>query len=77
MASTGVCMGTHNRYPPKKYHGIAKGYYDILGNSWCSKCDKRMFWMGLYCPCCGVILRKRPRQKDQRDRWLELNVKRI
>ena len=37
-------------------------YYDNGASRCQGKCLKYILWNGLYCPCCGIRLRKKARQ---------------
>lgn len=59
MTCKGICL----RYKAEKIH--ASSYYET-GNKRCSRCEIFMEWEGNYCPCCGIMLRTRPKSTNDR-----------
>lgn len=54
------CKGMCKRYLNKR-NGRKELYYSKWENCRCSVCDEYLKWDGVYCPCCGYKLRRRPR----------------
>ncbi|WP_316506072.1 hypothetical protein [Nitrosopumilus sp.] len=70
-----VCKGTCHRYKAKK-PGM-HGRYNA-GQKRCSQCEIFISWDGKYCPCCGYVLRTKPKGTQTRHRLMTVQqVKRI
>lgn len=41
------------------------------GQKRCQICDIFIHWNGLFCPCCGMRLRMKPRNKKYKTKLLE------
>jgi hypothetical protein len=70
-----VCKGICTKYLFER-KGKAKQVYDA-GASRCSICEEFLKWEGLWCPCCGQLLRKAPRntgQKRKRKEAMEIRI---
>ena len=64
----------------KKYAFIRTGKESFYANgaSRCNgKCYEWIKWDGLFCPCCGVRLRKNPRNKTGKLNQSKIAVSRI
>jgi hypothetical protein len=53
-----VCKGICHRYKAKWMTQTAR-YGD--GQKRCNICELFVSWDGAFCPCCGMLLRSRPR----------------
>ena len=53
-----VCKGICHRYKAKWY---AREYRYANGQKRCNVCEIFLNWTGISCPCCGMMLRTRPR----------------
>jgi len=72
MACKGICP----RFKAKKPFG-ANGRYEN-GQKRCSICNLFINWDGKYCPCCGYVLRTKPKGTQTRQKLMILQqVKRI
>ena len=56
MGCRGICI----RYKIKKINPKFQAMYH-LGHKFCSQCGQFQSWDGNFCPCCGTILRTKPR----------------
>ena len=63
-----TCKGICSRYKAKRTVGKI-GHYE-LGHKRCSKCQIFLDWDGIFCPCCNVILRTRPKNTFGRHQYL-------
>lgn len=45
------------------------GHYES-GHKRCSTCEIFIKWDGIHCPCCGIILRTRPKSTSGRRQLL-------
>ena len=54
MSSKGICKGICVR------HKVTSRY--STGHKRCKVCELFMKWDGLFCPCCGYMLRTSPRK---------------
>src|SRR5215831_16177866 len=54
MACKGICVRHQTQKP------FRTGRYSI-GQKRCQLCDIFLKWDGLWCPCCGIRLRTKPR----------------
>ena len=59
-----TCKGNCVQYKAKKSKSIT-GHY-VLGHKRCSECEMFIQWEGNHCPCCGIILRTRPKSTSAR-----------
>lgn len=59
------CRGICPRYKPQ-----SKSFnrYDAE-NKYCGLCEKRIASIAIHCPCCGKILRTRPRSRVHKENW--------
>ena len=60
-----TCKGKCEQYRATRPHGI--GRYDS-GQMRCQQCDLFLKWSGLWCPCCGLRMRGRPRNHKDNPR---------
>lgn len=60
MSCKGICIRHKAEVSPKEYRYIK-------GQKRCQTCDIFMDWSGLWCPCCGLRLRTRPRNVKHKD----------
>jgi len=58
-----ACKGICDRYKRASKKGSNQCYYspEHPDNKFCSKCQCRMLWPEIKCPCCNFKLRTRPR----------------
>ena len=69
------CKGICSSYAVKKPHIKDIGRYES-GQKRCSACEIYIIWNGKNCPCCGYILRTKPRNAKARDKLVQhINVK--
>ena len=61
-----TCKGTCTRYKAKKPVGVGR-YAD--GQRRCQECELFINWAGLWCPCCGIRLRTKPRNLKYKDKY--------
>ena len=61
------CKGICHRYVAKK--PFMKGRY-VVGQKRCSSCAIFIHWDGNNCPCCGIMLRTKPKGTEDRRRLL-------
>lgn len=61
------CHGICSRYKAMKKVGEAR--YSS-GQKRCSSCEIFIDWNGTNCPCCGILLRTKPRGTQDRQRLL-------
>jgi len=40
----------------------------IVGKKYCRRCEVYIYHSGLFCPCCGMQLRRTPASKNGRER---------
>lgn len=59
-----VCKGICHRYKSGKPHGINSRYE--FGQKRCSICEIFIKWDGKHCPCCGYVLRTKPKGTQTR-----------
>ena len=64
------CNGICHRYKVAKPHNEMGGRYDN-GQKRCHECDVFINWDGSRCPCCGKLLRLKPRSGIARSQFLE------
>lgn len=70
------CHNICKKYRAKKPNSPETRYG--TGQKRCNRCDIFVIWEGMYCPCCGVMLRTRPRGSEARQQQVELrNVNRF
>ncbi|MBL7017924.1 MAG: hypothetical protein ISR81_03300 [Nitrosopumilus sp.] len=55
------CSGSCKKYMAKG-NSIEGGRYE-QGQKRCPQCEVFISWEGLWCPCCGRLLRTKPRAK--------------
>lgn len=60
-----ACIGICTRYRFKKNPVTKQVYAD--GGSRCQVCEIFIRWEGVSCPCCGMKLRKTPRNKHGKE----------
>lgn len=63
-----TCRGTCIKYKAKRESSFS-GHYE-LGHKRCSSCEIFIKWDGFHCPCCGIILRTRPKSTSGRHQLL-------
>ena len=57
-----ACRKKCDQYKFKKKKTRTSDIY-TNGGRWCSICEKFLSISGLFCPCCGQQVRKKPRNK--------------
>ena len=63
------CVGHCEKYRAKS-NSHEGGRYE-QGQKRCHKCELFIKWEGLWCPCCGYLLRTKPRAtKPKRRQYL-------
>jgi len=68
-----TCRGIHDKY--KRTRRVGNSNY-LNGNKRCNHCEVFLAWSGLYCPCCKLKLRTKPRNKYYKEK-INRGVKRI
>ncbi|MDH3618792.1 MAG: hypothetical protein OEM89_08720 [Nitrosopumilus sp.] len=63
-----VCKGICHRFKAK---WIAHEYRYANGQKRCNTCEIFLEWDGLWCPCCGLSLRTRPRTSKYKQVYAE------
>ncbi|AFS83316.1 hypothetical protein NSED_07620 [Candidatus Nitrosopumilus sediminis] len=48
-------------------NGQKSGRY-VQGQKRCTQCELFITWEGLWCPCCGCLLRSKPRARKLKQR---------
>ncbi len=71
MGCTDLCL----QYKFTRPNGTKEWYG--AGGSRCDRCDIFITWDGIYCPCCGLRLRKTPRTKNGKGIQFKNNKHRI
>ncbi|MCV0431376.1 hypothetical protein [Nitrosopumilus sp.] len=66
------CNNSCQKFKVTSFSG--KGRY-VEGQKRCPQCEVFILWDGLWCPCCGRLLRTKPRAKKLK-RKLALNKNR-
>ena len=70
------CNETCHKYKVGKPLGVNSRY--MLGQKRCSICSLFIKWEGKNCPCCGILLRTRPKGNLTRHQYMTiLQVKRV
>ncbi len=64
MACKGICV----KYKATKSSSYSSHYQ--LDHKRCSRCEIFLEWDGNFCPCCGIILRTRPKNTSGRKELL-------
>ena len=58
-----VCKGECEKYKAIRNKGkYTQGRYSA-GQKRCQSCSIYLWWDGLYCPCCNIRLRTKPRNR--------------
>ncbi len=70
-----VCNGVCVKYKFKKSNITRQVYSD--GASRCQTCEIFIRWDGAFCPCCGVKVRKVPRNKHGKEAMRVRNKTRV
>lgn len=65
-----TCKGICNRIKAKKPDS---GSRYAVGQKRCQLCEVFFLVDGLFCPCCGVRLRTKPRNKKYKEKLREKN----
>jgi rRNA maturation endonuclease Nob1 len=58
-----ACKGLCSRYKAK---WAVREFRYASGQKRCNRCEIYLQWDGLWCPCCGISLRIRPRTSKYR-----------
>jgi len=62
-----ACKGICEKYKP---HGnVSDGRYKV-GQKRCRNCETYIQWDGLWCPCCGCMMRAKPRNRKHKEALL-------
>ena len=61
-----TCNNICHRYRAKKPNDV--GRY-LSGQKRCNPCEIYINWDGRHCPCCGIMLRTKPRSKAYKQRF--------
>jgi hypothetical protein len=61
-----VCKGICERHKAVKPLPTVSRY--LIGQKRCQMCCQFIIWDGIWCPCCGMRLRERPRSASDRRR---------
>ena len=69
-----TCKGVCSRYKADKPIGTTNRYSE--GQKRCNRCDIFTTWEGVRCPCCGMVLRTRPRNSRHRIALMQ-TIKRV
>ena len=70
------CKGVCNKYKVEKIYGKIGRYEN--GQKRSTVCEIFIKWDGMYCPCCGSMLRTKPKGSQTRHRLMIIQqVKRI
>ena len=64
------CREICSKYTVKKINPKVKGMYES-GHKRCSSCEQFLSWNGIHCPCCGTILRVKPRNSMDRAKMIQ------
>ena len=67
-----ACKGICRKYKATKPHSEMGGQYKNEQKR-CNECDIFIVWNGKRCPCCGMILRLRPRSGKTRIQFMKSN----
>ena len=70
-----VCRGICHKYKFKKKAFSKQVYQD--GASRCQTCEIFIKWEGVCCPCCGMKIRKVPRNKHGKESMRIRNKSRV
>ncbi len=62
MACQGICI----RHEAVKDF---RGHHYTDGNKRCQNCEIYIKWEGMFCPCCSLRLRTRPRSSQYKSVW--------
>ncbi|WP_420545473.1 hypothetical protein [Nitrosopumilus sp.] len=68
------CKNICYRYKAERIFGVPR--YES-GHKRCSICEVFLEWDGRHCPCCGYMLRTKPKEGKSRQKMLVKSVKRI
>ena len=68
-----TCKGKCEKYKARKPSDSSLGRY-ATGQKHCSICALFIKWDGLWCPCCGHLLRTKPRNTINRQRLQEIKL---
>ena len=70
------CRGICYRYKVEKFPSESSRYGN--GRKRCNACSIFIKWEGRNCPCCGLPLRTKPRERNSRQKFMVTNqIKRI
>lgn len=58
-----TCKGVCEQYRAKKVFGLKR--YET-GQKRCKNCSMFLNWLGLWCPCCGLRMRTKPRNRKRK-----------
>jgi len=63
-----ACKEICHKHKAVKPFGVNDRYG--IGQKRCSTCEMFIKWGGTYCPCCGSMLRTKPKGTQQRQRLM-------
>ena len=64
------CRQICSYYAVKKINPKVKGMYES-GHKLCASCEHFLIWEGIHCPCCGILLRTKPRDSKGRKKMYQ------
>ena len=64
------CKGTCSRHKAMR---PSTGNRYLIGQKRCQVCQIFIDWQGLFCPCCGVRLRHKPRNKKFKEMMMMMS----
>jgi len=65
------CNQICSKYAVKKLAAKYGGLYEA-GHKRCTSCEIYLIWNDVHCPCCGCILRAKPRNAKARSKLVKL-----
>lgn len=65
------CNRICSKYAVKKLPAKYGGLYEA-GHKRCSSCEIYLIWNKVHCPCCGCVLRSKPRNAKARGKLVEM-----
>jgi RNA polymerase subunit RPABC4/transcription elongation factor Spt4 len=66
-----TCQGICVRHQASTRHHQSNYLYGVKR---CQVCCRFMVWDGLFCPCCHMRLRTRPRSSQYKMKWHEMII---
>ena len=65
------CNQICSQYAVKKLAAKYGGLYEA-GHKRCSECEVYLIWDEVHCPCCGCVLRAKPRNAKARSKLVDM-----